>query len=60
MLDPLAQRYGWTLDYIMWGLSWVNINMLLIDIIDTVDEKNTTMSGDDKQNVEEFIRTYSR
>lgn len=31
-IDALASRYGWTLDYILWGLSYANIRLLLSDI----------------------------
>lgn len=31
LIDPLAERYGWTMDYILWGVSYANIRMLLSD-----------------------------
>lgn len=33
-LDNLCKRYGWTLDYVVWGISWVNLNMMWIDGIE--------------------------
>lgn len=31
LIDPLCQRYGWTMDYVVWGISYQNIQMLLSD-----------------------------
>ena len=31
MIDTLCQRYGWTMDYVLWGISYPNIQMLLSD-----------------------------
>ena len=36
LVDFACQRYGWTLDYILWGISLVNLNMLFADAITTV------------------------
>ena len=36
LIDFACQRYGWTLDYILWGISLVNLNMLFADAITTV------------------------
>jgi hypothetical protein len=27
----LIEKFGWTLDYILWGISFVNIQMILLD-----------------------------
>lgn len=31
LIDPIAERYGWTLDYILWGISYANLRLLLAD-----------------------------
>lgn len=31
IIDPLAERYGWRLDYILWGISYANLRLLLAD-----------------------------
>lgn len=36
LIDFACQRYGWTLDYVLWGISLVNLNMLMADAITTV------------------------
>lgn len=59
VIDPLAQRYGWTMDYIMWGISWANLNILLLDVIDFVDGDLVPESGDDPDAVKEFIKLHS-
>lgn len=33
MLDMLAAKYHWTLDYILWGVSLTNISMMMADSI---------------------------
>lgn len=30
-LDPACERYGWTLDYVVWGISLTNLEMMLAD-----------------------------
>lgn len=32
MIDTLCDRYGWTMDYVIWGISYQNIQMLLSDM----------------------------
>lgn len=36
MISPLAEKYGWTLDYILWGISLDNIQLLLADAPKTI------------------------
>lgn len=36
LVDFACQRYGWTMDYVLWGISYVNLNMLFADAITTV------------------------
>ena len=36
MVDTLCERYGWTMDYVVWGISLVNARMLLADMVTTV------------------------
>lgn len=36
IISPLAEKYGWTMDYIVWGISYANIQMLLADAPKTV------------------------
>lgn len=36
LIDFACQRYGWTMDYVVWGISYVNLKMLMADAITTV------------------------
>lgn len=52
LIDFACQRYGWTMDYVLWGISYVNLNMLFADAITTVylsdDERRRLGRGDGK------------
>lgn len=70
MIDYLAQRYGWTLDYIVWGISYNNIKMLLADVVTSIhltdEEKKKCrvsndrnfISGDDINNIEKIKKMF--
>lgn len=36
MLDAACERYGWELGYVLWGISSINLNMLLADSVHSV------------------------
>ena len=36
LIDYACQRYGWTLDYVVWGISYTNLRMLMSDAITTI------------------------
>ena len=36
MISPLAEKYGWTLDYILWHISLDNVRLLLADAQKTI------------------------
>lgn len=36
LIDPVCERYGWSKDYVLWGISYLNLKMLLLDRIDTI------------------------
>lgn len=36
LIDFACQRYGWTMDYVVWGISYANIKMLMADSITTI------------------------
>ncbi len=61
LIDFACQRYGWTMDYVLWGISYVNLNMLFADSVTTVylsDEERKklgrgvgrTINADDPRN----------
>lgn len=36
LIDVACERYGWTLDYVLWGISLINLNMLMADKVVSV------------------------
>ena len=71
VIDFLAQRYGWTLQYILWGISCSNLSLLLKDYVRSVyltDEElkeaglpkdNIFIKADDKTALGDFISTQN-
>lgn len=63
LIDSACQRYGWTYDYVVWGISYVNLQLMMADAIRTIflSEKerkrcgsaiaNNIVSGDDPKNI---------
>lgn len=33
LIDPACERYGWTYDYVLWGISYMNLRLMLSDKI---------------------------
>lgn len=57
LIDPIAQRYGWTLEYIIWGISYANLRLLLSDQPTTIYSRadatpDQLMRADDPANLE--------
>lgn len=36
LIDAVCERYGWTMEYVMWGISLLNLNMLMNDKVISV------------------------
>jgi hypothetical protein len=36
LIDTACERYGWTMDYVVWGISYTNLSMLLADAVKEV------------------------
>jgi len=36
LIDEACQKFGWTLDYVVWGISYTNLKMMLADVISDV------------------------
>ena len=36
LIDVACERYGWTVDYVVWGISYANLRMLVADMITTI------------------------
>lgn len=71
LIDFVAERYGWTLQYILWGISYSNLSLLMEDHVRSVyltdDEMkkaripkdNILIKADDKTALEDFISTQT-
>lgn len=71
LIDAACERYGWTYDYVIWGISYNNLRLMLADSIKTItltdkERKNLhisddreVISGDNKEAINEFIRTHN-
>lgn len=53
-----AARYGWTLDYILWGISWVNLQWMLNDKMETLYKFYESKSGSDDSITETSSSDY--
>lgn len=53
LIDFACQRYGWTMDYVVWGISYANLKMLMADAITTIylsaEERKQLHIFDDKE-----------
>ena len=60
----LMKEFGWTLDYILWGISFQNVQMLLSDTIDyfsdTKGNSTKTISADDETNNELIQQLFEK
>lgn len=48
LIDPACERYGWTVDYVVWGISYATLRLLLADKVNTVyltDEERKRLPG---------------
>lgn len=63
LIDIACERYGWTMDYVVWGISYINLVMLLNDYVTStylskeemkknrISTDRTFISGDDPNNI---------
>lgn len=38
----MANRYHWTYDYILWGISWANLQLMIADALKIDYKQNST------------------
>jgi hypothetical protein len=36
LIDAACERYGWTMEYVVWGISYTNLRMLLADKVSSI------------------------
>lgn len=71
LIGAACERYGWTADYVLWGISYTNLRLMLMDAQQSVylsDEelkrcpasvRGNVISGDDPEAVREAIRSIN-
>ena len=71
LIDCACSRYGWTFGYVVWGISYINLQMLMSDTIATVylneqERKNARLprnrdfiDGDDPKNMARIKSLFS-
>lgn len=73
LIDAACERYGWTFDYVLWGISYHNLTLMLKDKVTSVyltdeerkkvhipDYSGETISGDDREAVMRMVRESER
>lgn len=53
-IDAFISRYHWTLEYILWGVSWANIQLMIADALRT-DYKDRSGYSQQNSNVPEIM-----
>lgn len=54
LIDAACQRYGWTFEYIVWGISYANLQLLLADSVTSIylsDEERKRINIPQDRNV---------
>lgn len=71
LVDSVCQRYGWSLQYVLWGISYANLRLLMADAVTTVhlsDEERRAarlgdgdafVNADDPAQLAAFVRSQS-
>lgn len=67
LIDFACSRYGWSMDYVVWGISYANLKMLIADSVTSVhltkeeqrklhiSNDREVISGDDPKNIEKIM-----
>lgn len=67
LIDFACNRYGWSMDYVVWGISYANLKMLIADSITSIhltkeeqqelhiSNDREVISGDDPKNIEKIM-----
>lgn len=58
IFDVLLTKYSWTLDYLLWDISYVNVQMLLSDTISFIDKDSEVIDADDPKNRERIREEF--
>ena len=63
MLDVACSKYGWTLDYVLWGISY--LNLMTSDAISVLtsfneEDKPEVLNADDPANAAAILRQFGQ
>lgn len=47
----ICKAFGWTYEYLLWGISWLNVNMMMADAA-RIDTDDIGKSQDDMVKIE--------
>ena len=66
-MDVVCARYGWTLDYALWGISYVNLAMMTHDAISVLTsfkkdgkEAPKRLNADDPANTQAILQQFGQ
>lgn len=71
LIDFACERYGWTMDYVVWGISHTNLQMLMADMHTTIylskeerkkvhiPKDRTKINADDPKNMEKIKALFN-
>lgn len=70
LIDFACERYGWSYDYVVWGISYANLKMLMSDCVSThylskeelrklhIPKDRTVVSADNRENLERMKKYF--
>lgn len=48
----ILKYFGWTYDYLLWGISWVNVSIMLADGARYESPDDLTLNGEPVQHIQ--------
>ena len=71
LIGVACEKFHWSMDYVVWGISYNNLRLLLADSVQTItlsdkearrvhipnDNNSERINGDDKEAMNEFIKS---
>ena len=53
LIDAACERYGWTFDYVVWGISYANLRMMMADMVTSI-----SLTDEEKKKVRLKTKDY--
>ena len=48
----LCKTFGWTYDYLLWGINWINVNMMTVDAARIANAESGSFDGEPVRRME--------